>query len=58
MCRAISATSIVCCARSMSLAGGKSLLCFYAPAACHSDLLLRLANTTREQRIAWWRSAA
>jgi Domain of unknown function (DUF4326) len=37
---------------------GTDLLCFCAPAACHGDLLLRLANATREERIAWWRSAA
>jgi hypothetical protein len=24
--------------------------------ACHGDLLLRLANATREERIAWWRA--
>ena len=36
---------------------GKDLLCFCAPAACHGDLLLRLANASREERIAWWRSA-
>jgi hypothetical protein len=39
---------------------GKDLLCFCAPAACHGDLLLWLANANapREERIAWWRSAA
>jgi hypothetical protein len=37
---------------------GKDLLCWCAPAACHGDLLLLLANATREERIAWWRSAA
>jgi Domain of unknown function (DUF4326) len=36
---------------------GKDLLCFCAPAACHGDLLLRLANTSRDERIAWWRTA-
>src|SRR5207302_6414693 len=36
---------------------GKDLLCFCALAACHGDLLLRLANASREERIAWWRSA-
>jgi hypothetical protein len=34
---------------------GKDLVCFCAPQPCHGDLLLRLANATREQRIAWWR---
>ena len=37
---------------------GKDLVCFCAPLACHGDLLLRLANATREERIAWWREAA
>ena len=31
------------------------LVCFCAPRPCHGDLLLRLANATREARIAWWR---
>jgi hypothetical protein len=35
---------------------GKDLVCFCAPQACHGDLLLRLANGSREERIAWWRS--
>src|SRR3984893_16874471 len=35
---------------------GHDLLCFCAPKACHGDLLLRLANASREERIAWWRS--
>ncbi len=35
---------------------GRDLVCFCAPAPCHGDLLLRLANATREDRIAWWRS--
>ena len=26
------------------------------PRACHFDLLLRLANATRDERIAWWRA--
>ena len=37
---------------------GKDLLCFCAPAACHGDLLLRLADASRDERIAWWHSAA
>jgi hypothetical protein len=38
---------------------GNDLLCFWrAPATYRGDLLLRLANATREERIAWWRSAA
>jgi hypothetical protein len=35
---------------------GHDLICFCAPAACHGDLLLRLANGTREELIAWWRA--
>jgi len=31
------------------------LVCFCAPLPCHGDLLLRLANASREERIAWWR---
>ena len=31
------------------------LVCWCAPAPCHGDLLLRLANATREELIAWWR---
>ena len=34
---------------------GRDLVCFCAPHACHGDLLLRLANASRDQRIAWWR---
>ncbi len=44
--------------RALDELRGKDLLCFCAPAACHGDLLLRLANASREERIAWWRSAA
>lgn len=35
---------------------GRDLICFCAPRACHGDLLLRLANTTRGARVAWWRA--
>jgi hypothetical protein len=31
------------------------LVCVCAPLACHGDLLLRLADASREHRIAWWR---
>jgi len=31
-------------------------VCHCRPLACHGDLLLRLANATRDERIAWWRS--
>jgi hypothetical protein len=34
---------------------GLQLVCFCAPLACHGDLLLRLANAAREDRVAWWR---
>jgi len=37
---------------------GKHLICFCAPAACHGDLLLTLANASREERVAWWRSGS
>ena len=36
---------------------GRDLVCFCAPLACHGDLLRRLANAKREERIAWWRGA-
>ena len=35
---------------------GRNLVCFCAPLPCHGDLLLRLANATRDERIKWWRS--
>ncbi len=35
---------------------GKDLACFCAPAACHGDLLLRLANGSRDELVAWWRT--
>jgi Domain of unknown function (DUF4326) len=35
---------------------GRDLICFCSPLSCHGDLLLRLANTTRDERIAWWRA--
>lgn len=34
---------------------GKYLVCFCAPQPCHADLLLRLANGTRQDMIEWWR---
>ena len=34
---------------------GRDLVCFCAPLACHGDLLKRLANASRDERIAWWR---
>jgi hypothetical protein len=44
--------------RALDELRGHDLVCFCAPATCHGDLLLRLANATREERIAWWRQAA
>ena len=44
--------------RALDELRGKDLLCFCAPLACHGDLLLRLANATRAERIAWWKQAA
>ena len=35
---------------------GRDLVCFCAPLPCHGDLLRRLANATRDERIAWWRA--
>jgi hypothetical protein len=35
----------------------KDLVCYCAPAPCHGDLLVRLANGTRAELIAWWRRA-
>ena len=40
--------------RALDELRGRNLLCFCAPKACHGDLLLRLANASREERIAWW----
>lgn len=42
--------------RALDELGGRDLVCFCAPRACHGDLLLRLANATREVRVAWWRT--
>lgn len=41
--------------RALDELRGKDLVCFCAPQACHGDLLLRLANATRDERVAWWR---
>lgn len=32
------------------------LVCYCAPLRCHGQLLHRLGNATREERIAWWRA--
>jgi len=42
--------------RALDELRGRDLVCFCAPRACHGDLLLRLANASREARIAWWRT--
>ena len=42
--------------RALDELRGHDLVCFCAPRACHGDLLLRLANATHEERIAWWRA--
>src|SRR5258705_6266243 len=38
--------------RALDELRGRDLLCFCAPEACHGDLLLRLADTTRAEPIA------
>jgi hypothetical protein len=35
---------------------GCDLVCWCAPRPCHGDLLLRLANASCDERIAWWRT--
>lgn len=40
--------------RSIGDLRGKDLVC--APAACHGDLLLWLANGSRDEMVAWWRA--
>jgi hypothetical protein len=42
--------------RALDELSGRDLVCFCAPRSCHGDLLLRLANAAREERIAWWRA--
>ena len=41
--------------RALDELRGRNLLCFCAPKACHGDLLLHLANASREERIVWSR---
>ncbi len=41
--------------RSLDELRGQNLICFCAPRRCHGDLLLRLANATREERIDWFK---
>jgi hypothetical protein len=42
--------------RALDELRGCDLVCFCAPRPCHGDLLLRLANATRDARVAWWRA--
>jgi hypothetical protein len=42
--------------RALDELRGRDLVCFCAPLACHGDLLKRLANASRDERIAWWRA--
>jgi hypothetical protein len=42
--------------RALDELRGCDLVCFCAPRPCHGDLLLRLANASRDERIAWWRA--
>ncbi|MGB6176113.1 MAG: DUF4326 domain-containing protein [Methylocella sp.] len=42
--------------RALDELRGCDLVCFCAPRACHGDLLLWLANATRDARIVWWRT--
>jgi hypothetical protein len=41
--------------RALDELRGHDLVCWCAPLPCHGDLLLWLANATRDERIAWWR---
>ncbi|MDD2878367.1 MAG: DUF4326 domain-containing protein [Acidiphilium sp.] len=41
--------------RSIDELKGRDLVCFCAPLTCHGDLLLKLANASRDERIAWWK---
>lgn len=37
---------------------GRDGVCFCAPKRCHLDLVVRLANGTREELVRWWRCEA
>ncbi|MFZ5693273.1 MAG: DUF4326 domain-containing protein [Pseudomonadota bacterium] len=41
--------------RALDELRGRDLVCFCSPRACHGHVLIRLANATRDERIAWWR---
>ena len=40
--------------RSLDELRGHDLVCHCRPKRCHADLLLRLANGSRDDRIEWW----
>lgn len=42
--------------RALDELRGRDLVCFCVPLRCHGNLLLRLANASREERISWWRA--
>lgn len=44
--------------RALDELRGRDLVCWCAPLPCHGDLLRRLANVSRDERIAWWRAVA
>lgn len=44
--------------RSLDELRERDLVCWCHPLPCHGDLLLRLGNATREERVAWWRRVA
>jgi hypothetical protein len=44
--------------RALDELRGRDLICYCARLPCPGDLLHRLANASREERIAWWRAAA
>jgi len=41
--------------RSIDELKDRDLICYCAPLACHGHVLLKLANASRDDRIAWWR---
>ena len=44
--------------RALDELRGQNLMCYCAPLACHGDVLLKLANGSREDRVRWWRCEA
>lgn len=44
--------------RALDELRGRDLVCWCAPQPCHCDLLKRLANASREERVNWWRCIA